>query len=73
MKDVVIYSKPHCPNCEEAKKVLTSRNIIYKIVDVSLDLEALNILKLGGFRSVPQIYVGGVHLGDHTIAKMLEV
>lgn len=73
MKEVVVYSKPNCTYCEEAKEILKSRGIQYKVVDVSVDIEGLNKLKTSGFRSVPQIYVDGIHVGDSTSAKTLEV
>jgi glutaredoxin len=73
LKEVVVYSKPNCSYCEDAKNILKSRKISYKVVDVSVDKEALKMLKDEGFKSVPQIYVDGVHVGDSETAIVLEV
>ena len=68
-----IYSKPNCPQCEQAKMLLTSRSIPFNevILDVGQtkmpgkqymmvsDLKSL----LPEAKSVPQIFKGDVHLG----------
>lgn len=75
MKEVLIYGKSdqQCAHCKEAKKVLSERGIPFVFIDVSKDEAALMMLKESGFRSVPQIYIDGVHIGDSTCAKTLEV
>lgn len=73
MKEVIVYSKPNCTYCEEAKEVLKSRGIQYRVIDVSRDMDALQKLKDAGFRSVPQLYVDGEHIGDSQSARTLEV
>ena len=66
--EIVIYGKPACPKCDEAKNVLKSRKVVFTYVDVTEDQDSLVMLKSEGFRSVPQIFVDGVHAGDHNAA-----
>lgn len=62
----IIYGKPNCPNCNVAKDILKSKGIEFSYVDVTLDSEAMSLLKSIGAKSVPQIFkdntlVGGVN------------
>ena len=56
---LTIYSKPHCPYCEQAKSWLDSNKIEYEVVDVSVNNEALDMLKEHGHKTVPQLYLNG--------------
>lgn len=73
MKEVVVYSKPQCSHCDEAKSILKRRGIPFTEIDVSVDMEARQVLVDAGFRSVPQLYLDGIHLGDSSVASILEV
>lgn len=68
-----VYSKPNCPGCLQAKRLLASHNKQY--VEFMLDtgqvkeggkyyfkLEELEA-KLPGVKSVPQIYTGEAYIG----------
>lgn len=59
---ITVYSKPNCQFCDMAKKLLESKGVEYKSVDISEDPEARQMLMDAGFRSVPQIYNGTQHL-----------
>ncbi len=56
---LTVYSKPNCPHCEQAKSWLDSNKIEYKVVDISVDNEALDMLREQGHKSVPQLYLNG--------------
>lgn len=56
---LTVYSKPHCPHCEQAKSWLDSNKIEYEVVDVSVDSLALEMLREQGHKSVPQLYLNG--------------
>ena len=65
MAEVIIYSKDYCPYCVRAKTLLTRKGAKFREIDISRD-EALQkemIEKSGGRRSVPQIFIGGKHVG----------
>lgn len=56
---ITLYTKPHCPYCEQAKAWFNKNGIQYKTVDVTQDDLALNMLKEEGHKTVPQIYLYG--------------
>lgn len=65
MKPVEIYTTPTCPYCQAAKRLLTRKGVTYSEIDVSGDpaLRAAMTERAGGRRTVPQIFVGEVHVG----------
>ena len=68
MQPVVIYTTATCGYCDRAKAWLTARKIAYREVDVSgNDSErAALVERSGGMRTVPQIFVGPVHVGGYS-------
>ncbi len=65
MKPVEIYTTPTCPYCQAAKQLLARKGVTYSEIDVSGDpaLRAAMTERAGGRRTVPQIFVGEVHVG----------
>ena len=65
MKPVEIYTTPTCPYCQAAKRLLARKGVTYSEIDVSGDpaLRAAMTERAGGRRTVPQIFVGEVHVG----------
>ena len=65
MKPVEIYTTPTCPDCQAAKRLLARKGVTYSEIDVSGDpaLRAAMTERAGGRRTVPQIFVGEVHVG----------
>ncbi|EEW24915.1 glutaredoxin 3 [Rhodobacter ferrooxidans] len=65
MKTVEIYTTPTCPYCHAAKRLLASKGVAFKEIDVSRDyaLREAMIARAHGSRTVPQIFIGGVHVG----------
>jgi glutaredoxin 3 len=65
MSPVEIYTTPICPYCHAAKRLLQKKGVAYSEIDVSRDpdLRAAMIQRAGGRRTVPQIFVGEVHVG----------
>lgn len=65
MAKVTIYTTPYCPYCVMAKRLLKSKAVAFEEIDVSgspREREALRV-KAGGITSVPQIWIGEVHVG----------
>lgn len=62
MKHVEIYTTPTCPYCIAAKALLARKGISYAETDVSAD-RATMVQRAGGRRTVPQIFIGGAHIG----------
>ena len=65
MAKVVIYTAPYCPYCLMAKRLLTQKGAAFEDIDVAGKPELRNELRLkaGGRTTVPQIWIGDVHVG----------
>ena len=65
MKPVEIYTTPYCPYCTAAKRLLGQKGVDFKETDVSRDpaLRQDMTRRAGGSRTVPQIFIGGQHVG----------
>ncbi|MGO4937126.1 glutaredoxin-like protein NrdH [Fundicoccus sp. Sow4_H7] len=59
MKNIIVYSKPNCMQCNFTKKFLDSKDIEYTTYDVYENEEALNHVKELGFQSLPVIEIEG--------------
>jgi glutaredoxin 3 len=65
MQPVEIYTSPLCGFCHAAKRLLTSKGVSFSETDLSRqpDKRAEMLLRSGGSRTVPQIFVGDIHVG----------
>ncbi len=65
MKPVEIYTTQTCPYCTAAKALLKKKGVSYKEIDVGANpgLRVAMTERAGGRRSVPQIFIGGKHVG----------
>ena len=65
MKTVEIYTTPTCPYCIAAKQLLRKKGVTYDEIDVSRDpgLRMAMTKRAMGSRTVPQIFIGGQHVG----------
>lgn len=65
MRTVEIYTTPFCPYCVAAKRLLAKKGISFQEIDVSRDsgLREAMTKRAGGRRTVPQIFIGGTHVG----------
>ncbi|VUD59587.1 Glutaredoxin 3 [Thalassocella blandensis] len=64
MQDVTIYTSRLCGFCMRAKALLESKSIPFKEISVDGKPELRqHMTQLAGSRTVPQIWVGGVHVG----------
>lgn len=65
MKTVEIYTTPSCPYCHAAKRLLAKKGAAFSEIDVSRDsaIRAAMTTRSNGGRTVPQIFIGGQHVG----------
>jgi glutaredoxin 3 len=65
MKQVEIYTTRFCGYCHAAKRLLTEKEVAYAEVDVGAEPErrAEMTQRANGGRTVPQIFIGGRHIG----------
>jgi len=74
MKPVLVYSTRVCPYCMMAKRLLKSKGADYDevMVDTDFDRRAEMVQRSGGRRTVPQIFIGGEHVGGFDDLAALE-
>ena len=74
MSQVVLYGTRFCPFCTAARRLLTAKGINYQ--DIPLDDDAslrAEIMERSARNTVPQIWVGDVHMGGYTDLRQFEV
>ncbi|HUN12059.1 MAG TPA: glutaredoxin 3 [Rhabdaerophilum sp.] len=65
MPEIIVYSKSYCPYCQAAKALLTKKGAAFTEIDLTTDPEGQRAMakKAGGRSTVPQIFIGGQHIG----------
>jgi glutaredoxin 3 len=62
--EVTIYTTRVCGYCVAAKRLLASRNVAYKEIDVTADsAKRAWLVETTGQRTVPQIFIAGESIG----------
>lgn len=71
---VEIYTSPLCGFCHAAKRLLTAKGVSFSEVDVLSNPERKQemITRANGGRTVPQIFIGGTHVGGFDDMNALE-
>jgi glutaredoxin 3 len=66
MKKIEIYITDYCPFCIKVKNLLKKKKILFEEINVSNnDILREKMTKMAnGARSVPQIFVDNIHIGD---------
>jgi glutaredoxin 3 len=65
MPDVEIYTQPWCPFCERAVYILGQKGVEFREIDAPNGSAARKeaMQRSGGRTTVPQIFIGGQHIG----------
>lgn len=65
MKNIEIYTTPICGFCRMAKRLLDEKGLNYAETDVMTvpSKKKEMVQRAGGRTSVPQIFIGGTHVG----------
>lgn len=65
MPVIEIYTKTFCPYCWRAKLLLESKGVEYKEISVDFggEVKQLMVQRSSGRTTVPQIFIGEVHVG----------
>lgn len=65
MPEIEIYTQPWCNFCARAKRILDHKGAAYREIDAphGTPQRAEAVRRSGGRSTVPQIFVGGQHLG----------
>ena len=72
---LTVYSKKHCPFCDQAKALLKRKDIPFEEIKIDEDEQAREFILNKGHRTVPQIYYRGelfVEGGFQGLSKMAE-
>ena len=74
MAKVSMYSSGVCPFCQMAERLLRAKGVA-AIDKIRVDLEPekrVEMMEKTGRRTVPQIYIGGTHVGGYEELAALE-
>ena len=65
MQTVEIYTSPLCGFCHAAKRLLSQKGVPFTEIDVLADpaRKPEMIRRAGGRHTVPQIFIGDIHVG----------
>lgn len=65
MAEIIVYSGPHCPYCVKAKELLKRKGVSFTEYDVKSDVTRFEEMlgKSNGRKTIPQIFIGGQHIG----------
>lgn len=67
MPTITIYTKDYCPYCVKAKNLLKRKGVESSITEIDIThdekLQQEMLSKSNGKRTVPQIFIGGTHVG----------
>ena len=70
---VIVFSSPFCGYCAAAKRLLMNKGADFIEVNILTNPERRQeMIELSGQRSVPQIFVGGQHIGGYTELSALD-
>ncbi len=63
-ESVVLYTTRYCPYCIRAKQLLSSKGVSFQDIPVDNDPEKRSeMMQKSGRHTVPQIWIGGTHVG----------
>ncbi len=65
MPKVEIYTKMMCPYCTRAKRLLGDKGVAFEEFDITMGgpKRAEMLARANGRGTVPQIFIGGAHVG----------
>jgi glutaredoxin 3 len=74
MTGVEIYTTPICGFCHAAKRLLNGKGVAFTEYDVMVKpaLRAEMVKRAEGARTVPQIFINGIHVGGCDDLQALE-
>lgn len=70
---ITIYSKDNCPQCTATKKWLEEHEINYRTVDISENIEAVEMLVAKGFHSAPVVITDTDSWSGFNPTKLLKI
>ncbi len=66
----MVFSKSYCPYCNNTKRILDGLNAKYKAYELNVEADGDDVQnalhKMTGQRTVPNIFIGQVHIGGNS-------
>lgn len=62
-ESITLFTKPGCPFCAKAKQNLQDHGLQYEEVVLGKDATTVSLRAITGKTSVPQVFIGGQHIG----------
>lgn len=62
-ESVSIITKPGCPYCAKAKQMLMDKGIAFEEIILGKDATTVSLRAISGRTTVPQVFIGGKHIG----------
>ena len=56
-KNITVYGKPGCPQCDLTKAYLKVKDIQFNYIDVTVDAAALNLIQEHGYQQLPVVSI----------------
>lgn len=74
MKEVRIYTARYCPYCASAKSLLKRKGVSFTEIDIGGNWELRDemIERANGRVTVPQVFIGDLHVGGHEELQTLD-
>lgn len=74
MPPVILYTTPFCGFCSAAKRLLRDKGVAFEEIDVATDAARRMemIQRAHGRRTVPQIFIGDIHVGGYDDLNALD-
>jgi glutaredoxin 3 len=70
---IVVYASPFCGYCAAAKRLLADKGVEFTEIDVIETPERrTEMIERSGRRTVPQIFIGTMHVGGYDDLKALD-
>ena len=61
--DITLFTKPGCPHCARAKERLRQQQMAFEEIVLGSDASERSLRAVTGRETVPQIFIGGRHIG----------
>ncbi|WP_312241829.1 glutathione peroxidase [Pantoea sp.] len=62
-ESVSVFTKPGCPFCDKAKQLLQEHGMPFEEIVLGQDATTVSLRAVSGRATVPQIFIGGRHIG----------
>ncbi len=62
-ESITVFTKPGCPFCAKAKQNLIDKGLQYEEVILGQDATTVSLRAISGRSTVPQVFIGGKHIG----------